>query len=119
MKNRGNETLQDALKELMRHIRAISGLEQEINEKWGVRMRTGFINPPGGYNTADVYVNRGLEAVAEALGGTVKQCDWSRYTRELRHYGVVFSQSADDRTKVFVKAGQEPPKVRIVEEDEP
>jgi len=111
-------SLEAALKELMQHIRAISNLEQKIDERWGVTMKTAFIYPPGSYHTAEVWVRRGLEAIEEALDKKAKMSDYSRNTRELRHYGVVFSQSADDKTKVFVKAGKEPPKVMIVEEDE-
>ena len=115
-KTESHDTLDGALRELMRMIRAIGNLEQEIDEKWGVSLKTGFINPPCGYRTGDVYVRRGLEAIEEALGEKAKTSDWSRYTRELRHYGVVFQQTADDKTKVFVKAGKEPPKIQIVED---
>lgn len=120
MKRNEPETLESALKELMKHIRAISNLEQQIDEKWGVRLRTGFITAKNRawLNTADVWVDRGLEAIEEALSEKAKESDFSRYTRVLRHYGVVFQQTADDKTKVFVKAGKEPPKIRIVEEDE-
>lgn len=112
------ETLETALKEMMRHIRCIGNLEQEIDEKYGVRLRAGFIYPPGNNMgcTADIQVIRGLEAVAEALGKEVKTSAYSRYTRELRYYGIEFRQHADDRSKVFVKAGCQPPKVQIVEE---
>ena len=114
------ETLETALKEMMRHIRCIGNLEQEIDEKWGVRLRAGFIYPPGSSMgcTADVNVQRGLEAVAEAVGKEVKTSAYSRYTRELRYYGIEFRQHADDRSKTFVKAGCQPPKVQIVEDDD-
>lgn len=114
------ETLETAIKEIMRHIRCISNLEQEIDEKWGVRLRAGFIYPPGNNMgcTADINVQRGLEAVAEAVGKEVKTSAYSRYTRELRYYGIEFRQHADDRSKTFVKAGCQPPKVQIVEDDD-
>ena len=111
-------TLEEHLKEIMRHIRCISNLEEVIDEKFGVRLRTGFIYPPGNNmgSTADVHVVRGLEAIEEALGKEIKP-GYSRYVRELRYYGIEFRQHADDRTKVFVKAGCNPPKVQIVEDD--
>ena len=61
---------------------------------------------------------RGLEEIEKALGKEAKYSSYSRLTKELRHYGIEFRQSADDRTKVFVKAGQKPPKVVIVEDAE-
>ena len=36
--------------------------------------------------------------------------------KELRHNGIRFVQYADEKTRVFVKAGKEPPKVVIVDE---
>ena len=112
------ETLEAALKELMRHIRCISHLEKEIDEKWGVRIRAGFIYPPNTNwdYTGECHVVRGLEEIEKALGKEAKCSGYSMLTKELRHYGIVFRQSADDRTKVFVKAGQKPPKVVIVED---
>ena len=111
-------TLEENLKELMRHIRIISNIEDVIDEKFGVRLRTGFIYPPGNNMdcTADINVQRGLEAVEKALGKESKP-GYSRYVRELRYYGIEFRQYADDKTKVFVKAGCKPPKVQIVEDD--
>jgi len=116
MKSENLETLECALKELMRHIRIIADLEKEIDEKWGVRLVTGYI--PSNIDNAkgEINVRRGIEAVGEALGGEIRLSDYSRYTKELRHHGIQFRQYADDRTKTFVKAGCEPPKVRIVEE---
>ena len=112
------ETLECALKELMRHIRCISALEKEIDDQWGVRIRTGFIYPPDSRwdYTGECHVIRGLEAIEQALGKEAKPSGWSRLTRELRHYGIEFRQTADDKTKVFVQAGKNPPKVVIVEE---
>lgn len=114
------ETLEQALKDMMRHIRCISILESEIDEKWGVRIKTGFIHPSDSRwdETAECWVRRGLEEIEKALGKEAKTSVYSRYARELKHYGVRFTQSADDRTKVFVKAGCQPPKVRIVEDTE-
>ena len=116
MKNEKNETLEMALKELMRHVRIIADLEKEIDEKWGVRLVTGFI--PSNIDNAkgDINVRRGIEAIGEALGEDVKFSNYSRYTKELRHHGIQFRQYADDKTKTFVKAGCEPPKVQIVDE---
>lgn len=110
------ETLEAALKELMRHVRIIAELEKEIDAKWGVRLVAGFI--PSNIDSAkgEINVRRGIEAVSEALGEEVKLSCYSRYTKELRHRGIHFTQYADDRTKTFVKAGCEPPKVQIVEE---
>lgn len=113
-------TLETDLKELMRHIRAISDLEQRINDEWGVTLRTSYISAKnsGWLNKADVWVNRGLEAIEEALGEKAKTSNFSRYTRVLRHYGVEFRQTADYKTKVFLKAWKDPPKVQIVEDGE-
>ena len=116
MKSEKPETLEASLKELMRHIRIIAGLEKEIDEKWGVRLVTGFIPSYIDNASGDVSVRRGIEAVGEALGEEVQLSKYSRYTKELRHHGIHFTQYADDRTKTFVKAGCEPPKVQIVEE---
>ena len=114
------ETLEAAIKELMQHIRCISNLEEEIDEKWGVRIRTGFIYPPNTKweCTADCNVVRGLEEIEKALGKEANQSGCFHSTRELRHYGIEFRQHADDKTKVFVKAGCQPPKVRFVEDTE-
>lgn len=114
------ETLEETLKELMRHIRCISHLEKEIDEKWGVRIRAGFIYPPNTNwdYTGECHVVRGLEEIEKALGKEAKYSSYSRLTKELRHYGIEFRQSADDKTKVFVKAGKNPPKVVVVEDTE-
>lgn len=116
MKNEKCETLEMALKELMRHVRIIADLEKEIDEKWGVRLVSGFIPSNIDNATGEINVRRGIEAIGEALGGEVKISNYSRYTKELRHRGIQFRQYADDRTKTFVKAGCEPPKVQIVDE---
>lgn len=110
------ETLEAALKELMRHVRIIAELEKEIDEKWGVRMVCGCIPSNIDNASGDICVRRGIEAIGEALGDEVRFSNYSRYTKELRHRGIQFRQYADDRTKTFVKAGCEPPKVQIVEE---
>lgn len=116
MKNEKSETLEMALKELMRHVRIIADLEKEIDEKWGVRLVSGFIPSHIDNATGEINVRRGIEAIGEALSGEVKISNYSRYTKELRHRGIQFRQYADDRTKTFVKAGCEPPKVQIVDE---
>ena len=115
-KNEKHETLEMALKELIRHVRIIADMEKEIDEKWGVRLVTGYIPSNIDKAKGDINVRRGIEAVAEALGEEVKFSSYSRYTKELRHRGIQFMQYADDRTKTFVKAGCEPPKVQIVED---
>ena len=116
MKNEKCETLEMALKELMRHVRIIADLEKEIDEKWGVRLVSGFIPSNIDNATGEINVRRGIEAICEALGGEAKISNYSRYTKELRHRGIQFRQYADDRTKTFVKAGCEPPKVQIVDD---
>ena len=114
-----NETLENALKEIMTHIRAISNLEQEIDERWGVTLRVSEIYPPvHNCGTGDIVVRRGLEAVSEALGEDMKESPYSAHTRLVKHYGIEYRQYADDRTKTFVKAWKQPPKVVIVEDDE-
>lgn len=116
MKNPTPDTLEGALKELIRHIRAIDELEKTIDENWGVRLVAGFIPGIVGDNRGEVNVRRGIEEVEKALGREAKPSDYSRYTKELRHNGIKFIQYADDRTKTFVKAGCNPPKVVIVED---
>lgn len=118
MKNEKPETLETALKELIRHIRDINELENLIDEKWGVRLIAGFIPGCVGDNKGEVNVRRGIEVIEKALGREARPSNYSRYTKELRHNGIKFIQYADDKTKTFIKAGGHPPKVRIVEEDE-
>ena len=111
------ETLQDALKEVIRHIRAISDLQEKIDAEWGVRLTTGFI-PSIRDAKGEINIRRGMEEVEKALGKESRFSEYSRYTKELRYNGVQFIQYADDKTKVFVKAGCQPPKVVIVEDAE-
>ena len=115
--NDNPNTLEEYLKELMRHIRIISNLQDTIDEKFGVNMVTGFIYKPGNYQTADINVRRGIEEIEKALGKKAEYSSYSRTTKELRHYGIEFRQFADDRTKTFVKAGCKPPKVVLVDEE--
>ena len=112
------ETLEEALKQVMHHIRMINGLENMINEKWGVLLVAGFIPSYVGDAKGEINVRRGIEEIEKALGKESKLSTYSRYTKELRHWGIQFTQYADDRTKTFVKAGCQPPKVRIVEDTE-
>lgn len=112
------ETLEEALKQVMHHIRMINGLENTINEKWGVLLVAGFIPSYVGDAKGEINVRRGIEEIEKALGKESKLSTYSRYTKELRHWGIQFTQYADDRTKTFVKAGCQPPKVRIVEDTE-
>lgn len=112
------ETLEEALKQVMHHIRMINGLENMINEKWGVTLVAGFIPSFVGDAKGEINVRRGMEEIEKALGKESKLSQYSRYTRELRYCGIQFTQYADDRTKTFVKAGCQPPKVRIVEDTE-
>lgn len=110
------ETLEEALKQVMYHIRMINGLENTINEKWGVLLVAGFIPSYVGDAKGEINVRRGIEEIEKALGKESKLSTYSRYTKELRHWGIQFTQYADDRTKTFVKAGCQPPKVQIVED---
>ena len=111
------ETLETDLKELMRLVRKINALEQGINEKYGVRMIAGHIPGMIGDATGEVTVRRGIEEIEKALGKEAKIEPYFPNTKKLRVYGIEFRQYADDRTKTFVKAFGEPPKVRIVEDD--
>ena len=115
--NKGPETLEAALKELMHHVRLINGLENVIEEKWGITLVTGFIPSYVDDAKGEINVRRGIEEIEKALGKEAKLSAYSRYTKELRHWGIRFTQYADDKTKVFVKAGCKPPKVVIVEDD--
>lgn len=111
------ETLEEALKDLMRHVRDINKLEHLIDEKWGVRMIAGTIPAIIDKTSADITVRRGIEEIEKVLGKEAKDDHYFRHVKELRYYGVTFIQYADDRTKTFVKAGCQPPKVQIVEDD--
>ena len=111
------ETLEAALKEVIRHVRAINELEQEIDGTWGVRLVTSMIPGYIGDNSrGEINVRRGIEEIEKAFGKEAKLDPYIVRLKELRHNGIRFVQYADDKTKVFVKAGKEPPKVVIVEE---
>ena len=117
MKSNEPSTLETDLKELMRLVRKINALEHEIDEKYGVRMVAGYI--PGLIDNAsgEINVRRGIEEIEKALGKEAKIEPYFPNTKKLRVYGVEFRQYADDKTKTFVKAFGEPPKVRIVDDD--
>ena len=110
------ETLEAALKELMSMIRKINILQKEINETYGVRVSTGFIPGMFGDAAGDVNVRRGMEEIEKALG---KEAKFDEYfdLKVLRYQGIEYRQYADEKTKTFVKAFKEPPKVEIVDED--
>lgn len=110
-------TLEEALKELMSHIRAINTLEQTINENWGVKLISGYIPGVCGDAQGEINVRRGMEEIEKALGKEAKAENYFYNRKCLRHYGVEFIQYADDKTKTFVKAFGKPPKVQIVEDD--
>lgn len=112
------ETLESALKELMQLVRKINALEKDINDKYGVRMIAGYIPGMIGDATAEVTVRRGIEEIEKALGKEAKIEPYFPNIKELRVYGIEFRQYADDKTKTFVKAFMEPPKVKIVEDNE-
>ena len=117
MKDKTPETLESALKDMIRHIRVISDLETLLDENWGVRAYV-FNIYNGRDHKGDVTVKRGIEEIEKALGHTAeKKMGWSSAYLEMRHNGVKFTQFADEKTKVFVKAGKEPPKVRIVDDE--
>lgn len=110
------ETLDMAVREIIRHIKAIKEIEKTIDEAWGVRLTTGYI-PSITYDAVgEVHVRRGIEALETAFGQEAKHEYGMMMQKVLRHNGVRFIQYADEKTKVFVKAGKEPPKVMIVEE---
>jgi hypothetical protein len=113
------ETLETALKELMQLVRKINALEKDINDKYGVRIIAGYIPGLIGDAKGEVTVRRGIEEIEKALGKEAKIEPYFPNTKKLRVYGVEFRQYADDKTKTFVKAGKEAPKVKIVEDDEP
>jgi len=111
------KTLQDMLAEMMSCIRKINKLQKEIDNLYGVRMYTGFIPGISNSGGGDVTVRRGIEEIEKALGKEARTSNYSVPTKELNHVGIRFCQYADDKTKVFVKAGKEPPKVVIVDEE--
>ena len=113
------ESLETSLKELMQLVRKINALEKDINDKYGVRMIAGYIPGMIGDATGEVTVRRGMEEIEKALGKEAKTEPYFPNIKKLRVYGVEFRQYADDKTKMFVKAFGEPPKVKIVEDDEP
>jgi hypothetical protein len=112
------ETLESALKELMRLVRKINSLEKDINDKYGVRMIAGYIPGMIGDATGEVTVRRGIEEIEKAIGKEANIEPYFQHIKKLRVYGVEFRQYADDRTKTFVKAFMEPPKVKIVDDSE-
>ena len=114
--NKKPATLEESLKELMQLIRRIDRLEKEIDKEYGVRMVVGYV--PSNIDDAaeQVVVRRGIEAIEQALGEQAKDKQYFNTIKELRHHGIVFVQYPDDKTKTFVKAFKEPPKVQIVEE---
>jgi len=118
MKRNEPSTLETALKELMGMVRKINALEQEIDEKYGVRMVAGYIPGMIGDASGEINVRRGIEEIGKALGKEAKTEPYFPNTKKLRVYGVEFRQYADDRTKTFVKAFMEPPKVKIVDDSE-
>lgn len=118
MKSNEPSTLEAGLKELMRLVRKINALEQDINEKYGVRMIAGYIPGLIGDATGEVTVRRGIEEIEKVLGKEANIEPYFPNIKKLRVYGVEFRQYADDKTKTFVKAFAEPPKVRIVEDNE-
>lgn len=111
-------SLEEALKELMSHIRAINQLETDINEAFGIKLISGFIPGARGDTSGEVSVRRGMEEIEKALGKEAKEHFGFAHIKSLRHYGVEFIQYADDKTKTFVKAFGKPPKVKIVEDDD-
>ena len=116
-KSEEQKTLRDMLAELMGMIRKISKLQDEIDELYGVRMVTGFIPGVLGHGGGDINVRRGMEEVEKALGVESKVQSYSIFFKEIKYHGIHFTQYADEKTKVFVKAGKEPPKVVIVEDE--
>lgn len=118
MKNTDCMTLEEALKELMRLIRQINSLEKQIDDTWGVRLVAGYIPGMIGDAKGEVNVRRGIEEIEKALNKEAKTENWLHNVKTLRYQGIEYRQYADDKTKTFVKAGKEPPKVRIVEDDE-
>lgn len=118
MKNTDCMTLEEALKELMRLIRQINSLEKQINDTWGVRLVAGYIPGMIGDAKGEVNVRRGIEEIEKALNKEAKTENWLHNVKTIRYQGIEYRQYADDKTKTFVKAWKEPPKVRIVEDDE-
>lgn len=117
-KSEEQKTLRDMLAELMGMIRKIGKLQDEIDELYGVRMVTGFIPGMLDHGGGDINVRRGMEEVEKALGVESKVQSYSTFIKEIKYHGIHFAQYADEKTKVFVKAGKKPPKVVLVEEDE-
>lgn len=110
------ETLEEYLKTIMSMARTMSDLAEETDKKYGVSMRIE-IRDKHYMTPIDISLRRGMEEVEKALGEEAKtEKGWGTPVKRLKHYGVEFTQYADDKTKVFVKAGKEPPKVVIVDE---
>ena len=120
-KSEEQKTLRDMLAELIGMIWKIGKLQDEINDLYGVEMVTGI--PKASELGADIHLSRGIEEVEEALGVESVIAPYANFLRELRYQDIRFVQHADEKTKVFVKAGKEPPKVVLAkvvlaEEDE-
>lgn len=112
------ETLESALKEMIRMMREIHELEIQIDEAWGVTLSVFYIPGYECERSGEVNLRRGIEEIEKVFGQESKTETgvFSEDIKRLRHNGVIFSQCADSKTKTFVKAGKEPPKVVIVEE---
>ena len=107
-----SESLECALKDIMSYMRLIDGMQNEIREKYGIRLTAehiGFFN-----ETGQISVRNGINEVAKALGHEVKLSPYSRDRKEFKHYGVEFYQYADDKQKHFTEASEEKPKVEYI-----
>ena len=106
------ESLECALKDIMSYMRMIDGIQDEIREKYGIRLTAEHIGLFG--ETGQISVRNGIDKIAKELGHEVKISTYSRDRKEFKHYGVEFFQYADDKQKHFTEASEEKPKVEYV-----
>lgn len=110
MKNKA-DTLEDAIKEIMRHARIIDDLQKTIKEQYGIKMNVQHI---GMFDaTANIAMRNGIEEVCKIFGKEPKMDGLINWRKVFRHYGFEIWQSADDKVKHFTKAGEEKPKVEF------
>lgn len=111
-RKRESESLECDLKDIMSYMRLIDGIQDQIREKYGIRMMVMQIG--GAFKTGMICMRNGIEEVAKALGEEPKHERHFGDSMTFRHYGVDFTQYADDKTKHFTKANEEQPKVEYV-----
>lgn len=111
-RKRESESLENDLLDIMSYMRLINRIQDGIKEKYGIGMMVMQIG--GAFKTGIIVMRNGIEEAAKALGEEPKHERYFGDSMTFRHYGVDFTQYADDKTKHFTKANEEKPKVEYV-----